>query len=112
MKSVLYSLAFLLMAAVLQAYLPWWIMPLAAAVLSFGFGMKPLPAFGLSFLLAALLWGGYAAYINSLNEGLMAHQIGQLFGGLSGGMMVIVTALFGGLFAGIAGLAGSYSRTL
>jgi len=112
MKPILYSVAFLLMAAVLQVYFPWWIMPLAAAVLSFGFGMKPLAAFGLSFLLAALLWGGYAGYINSLNEGLMASQMGQLFGGLDGAVMVIVTALFGGIFAGIAGLAGSYCRTV
>jgi len=110
MKILLYAVAFILMATALQVYFPWWIMPVVAVALSFGFGLKPFAAFGITFLLAALLWGGYAGYVNNLNDGLMADKVGQLFGGLSGGVLIVVTAVFGGLFAGLGGLVGGLGR--
>jgi ABC-type multidrug transport system fused ATPase/permease subunit len=110
MKILFYSLVFILLAVGLQLILPWWIISLIALGLSYAFGLKPLPAFLLSFLLAALVWGVHAAYINHLNEGLMAARIGDLFGGLSGSVMVAVTAVFAGLFAGIGALIGSLGK--
>ncbi|MCB0569438.1 MAG: hypothetical protein KDC66_06740 [Phaeodactylibacter sp.] len=112
MKTVLYIIAFILAGAGLQMLLPWWSMPLAAAVLALGFNLKAWPAFLGGFLGAALLWGGYAAYINLLNEGIMAGRIGNLFGGLSATMAVLLTAIFGGLFGGLGGLVGSLARNI
>jgi hypothetical protein len=112
MKNLLYIIALILFGMGLQLMLPWWIMPIAAAVLALGFNLKAWPAFWGGFLAAALLWGGYAAYINWLNDGIMAGRMGQLLGGLSAPLMVVVTAAFGGLFSGLGGLLGSLGRNL
>ena len=87
MKTTLFIIALILMGAGIQMVLPWWMLPVAAAVLALGFNLKPGAAFLGGFLGAALLWGGYAAYVNILNEGLMAGRMGSLFGGLSAPMM-------------------------
>lgn len=112
MKPIFYIIALMVLAFGLQQFLPWWSMPLAAAVLALIFGLKPLNGFVLGFLGAALLWGGYAGIINLSNEGILATQMGQLFGGLNGLLIVLVTALFGGLFGGLGALVGSFARDI
>lgn len=111
-KIILYVIALILTGAGIQMVLPWWILPLWVAALALGFNLKAWPAFLGGFLGAALLWGGYAAYINSVNQGLLAGRIGELFGGLSAPLMVLATALFGGLFGGLGGLVGSLARNM
>ncbi len=112
MKVTLYIIALILIGAGLQMVFPWWMMPLAAAVLALGFNLKAWPAFLGGLLGAALLWGGYAAYLNTLNQGVMAGRIGELFGGQSATAVVLLTALFGGFFGGLGGLAGSLARNI
>jgi hypothetical protein len=112
MKNLLYIVALILFGMGLQMALPWWSIILAAAVLALGFNLKAWPAFWGGFLAVALLWGSYAAYINVLNEGLLAGRMGELLGGLSAPLMVLVTALFGGIFGGLGGLLGSLARNL
>lgn len=110
MKSTYYILSLLLLGAILQYFFPWWTMPLAAALLAVAFRLLPGQAFLAALLGAALLWGGYAAYLNALNEGILAARMGGLFGGLGAGMMVALTALFGGLFGALGGWVGSLAN--
>ena len=111
-KYLLYFILILVLAAIIQLFLPWWSMPLLAIVLAYTLKVKPTIAFLGGFLAAIFLWGGYALYINIANDGIMSDRIGQLFGGLSGNTMVVISAVFGGLFTGLAGLVGSQCRYL
>ena len=111
-KYLLYFILILVLAAIVQLFLPWWSMPLLAIILAYTLNVKPAPAFLGGFLAAALLWGAYALYINMANDGIMSNRIGQLFGGLGGNVMVIISAVFGGVFTGLAGLVGSQCRYL
>jgi hypothetical protein len=112
MKVLFYIITLIVVGFGLQLFLPWWSMPLAAAVLAILFGLNPQKGFISGFLGAALLWGCYAAFTNLSNEGILASQMGQLFGGISGLLMVLVTTFFGGLFGGLGALVGSLSREL
>ncbi|MCG8330306.1 MAG: hypothetical protein MI974_21590 [Chitinophagales bacterium] len=112
MKHLLYFILVLALAAIIQLFLPWWSMPLLAIILAYILKVKPAAAFLGGFLAAIFLWGGYAFYLNMANESIMANRIGQLFGGLGGNTMVIIAAVFGGLFTGLAGLVGSQCRYL
>ena len=110
MKIIVYILALIFLGGLLQHYLPWWTLPLAAFLLAPGFRFSPGEAFLAGFLGAALLWGGNAAYFNALNDGILAARMGGLFGGLGPDMMVLLTAFFGGLFGGLGAWTGSLAR--
>ena len=110
MKITIYILLLILIGGILQNFLPWWALPLAAFLLALGFRLQPWQAFLAGFLGAALLWGGYAAYLNVLNEGILAARMGGLFGGLGPNAMVVLTAFFGGLFGGLGAWTGSLAR--
>lgn len=110
MKTLTYTLSLIVLGTVLQYFLPWWSLPFAAFVLALGFRLSPGQALGAGFLGAALLWGGYAAYINVLNEGILAARMGGLFGGLGTGMMVLLTATLGGLFGALGAWTGSLAK--
>lgn len=110
MKTAIYILSLIAFGAILQYFLPWWSLPLLAFLLALGFHLKPAQAFLAGFLGAALMWGGYAGYLNVLNDSILAARMGGLFGGLGPGMMVLLTACFGGLFGGLGAWTGSLAR--
>lgn len=110
MKITAYILALILLGTLLQYFLPWWSLPVAAFLLALWFPLLPGRAFMAGFLGAALVWGAYAGYISSLNDGILATRMGGLFGGMGPLMMVLATAVFGGLFGGLGAWAGSLAR--
>ncbi|RME93363.1 MAG: hypothetical protein D6772_15995 [Bacteroidetes bacterium] len=101
----------LFMAAILHQFLPWYSIVLAGLA---GGLLFPLPGsskvFGMGFLAGLLLWGGYAAYLNALNEGILATRLGETFGGLSASMLVAVTGLLGAIYAGLGVWVGALGR--
>ena len=76
-------------------YLEWWGIVIVTGVLALWIEAGPLRSFLAGFLGAALLWGGMAWYLNTGNEGIMAGRIGELFGGVPAGGLIILTALIG-----------------
>lgn len=112
MKLLSFALVFLILSVSLQFFLPWWTMPLAAALTALVMNVEPLPAFTVACMVAVLSWGGYAAYLDYQNTSILSARMGQLFGGLSPILLILVTATFAGLFGGLAALAGSYARRL
>ena len=99
--------------ALLHQFLPWWsiwvtglltglILPTEGAVKAFAVGIVG----------GALLWGGYAFWLNLQNEGVMASRMGELFGGQSPLTLVLLTALFGGLFGGLGTLCAYFGKML
>ncbi|MBO0360325.1 hypothetical protein J0X19_20360 [Hymenobacter sp. BT186] len=104
-------LLILVLAFVAQLFLPWWVItPLCfglAAALN-GTGGK---AFWAGFLGVGLGWLLLAGWLTIRNDGLLAHRVAQLLplGGNSW-LLVSVTAVVGGLVAGLAALAGAWAR--
>lgn len=108
MQKIFYAtLAILVGGAVGQSLLAWWSLPVLAALIALIFRMRPRPALLGGFLGGLLLWGGYAAILNVQNDGILSVRIGELFGGLSGGMLVFITGLFGAIFAALGAGTGS-----
>lgn len=109
-KTLSATIAILVGGAVGQGLLAWWSLPVLAALIALIFRMRPRPALLGGFLGGLLLWGGYAAILNAQNEGIMSGRIGELFGGLSGMLLVLFTGLFGGIFASLGAWTGSLAR--
>ncbi len=110
MKTALYILSLILLGGALQLFLPWWSLAVAAFLLALWFPFSPREAFLAAFLGAALLWGGYAGYLNMLNDGILAGKMGELFGVSGAWTMVLTAGLFGGLFGGLGAWTASLAR--
>lgn len=112
MRFILFFVFLLVAGYVGHQFLPWWGIVVLAALLSFIFRLQVKGSFWTGFLAVALLWGGYAAMLNVANEGILSDRIGQLFGGLNGFILILITGIIGGIFGGLGALTGSLGRTL
>lgn len=92
-------------------YLPWW----SIALIAFGVALLIPPGPGLGFLSGFLgiflLWGLLAFWIDIKNQGILSGKISQLLPlGGSSVLLILVTALLGGLVGGFAAMAGGSLR--
>ena len=89
----------------------WWAIAIAGFVVAVLIHQQPVKSFLTGFIALLLLWGGLSWWIDMKNEHVLSHKMASLlpFGG-SVFIMIMVTALLGGLVAGFASMAGSYLR--
>lgn len=109
MKFVVSVLLTALLSFISGLYLPWWGFALVSFGLSALIAQKPGWSFLSGFLALFLLWGALAWTTDSRNNGILSHKIAQIFP-LQGSsfLLIVVTALVGGLVSGVAALSGSY----
>ena len=112
MRFILLVAAILLFGFITQQILPWWTILLLTGLLGLFFDLSTAQRFSAGFLAVFLLWGGYAFYLNMMNEGMLSEKMGILFGGLSGGILLLLTALLGGIIGGLGALTGSLGYAL
>ncbi|WP_153800691.1 hypothetical protein [Foetidibacter luteolus] len=92
-------------------FLPWWSFAATSFIVAVIVHQKAASAFLAGFAGLFLLWGMHALLLDSANNHLLATKIAQVLGiGSSAFMLVLVTALVGGLVSGFAALAGSFTR--
>ncbi|MBS1580332.1 MAG: hypothetical protein JST94_02135 [Bacteroidetes bacterium] len=95
----------------LFSIIPWWSCALCSLLVALSVHQKPSKAFLSGFLALFLLWGIMALIIDFRNEHILATKIaGVLPLGGSAYVVILVTAIVGGLVAGLAALTGSYLR--
>ena len=113
MKPVVTLLLTALVSFVLCLYLDWWAIALAAFLVALVIPQKPWVSFLTGFMALALLWGIMAIWIDTNNGHILSHKMAALlpFGG-SVFLLILSTALTGGLVAGFAALAASYLRSI
>jgi DNA-binding transcriptional regulator of glucitol operon len=109
MKFVQSLLLLLVINAILQCFLPWYIIvPIGFAVGYFS-GLSRLSAFGVGFLSVFLLWVGYALYMDNANNHILSTKVAQILAALTGGSRVgllLLTGIIGGLVSGLATWSG------
>lgn len=98
-------------AFVAQLFLPWWVITPLCFALAAWRGLSGGRSFVAGFLGVGLGWLLLASWLSLRNEGLLAHRVAQLLPlGGQGWLLVIVTAVIGGLVGGLAALAGAWLR--
>jgi len=108
---MLLFLLILIITALAQLFLPWWIVAPVAFLLAAGLGRTGGRSFLAGFAGVGLGWAVVAAWRNVGNDGLLAHRVAQLLPlGGSSWALVLVTAIVGGLVGGVAALAGCWLR--
>lgn len=108
-------LLFLLIALlgfILQFFLPWWIIAIVAFILAFWKGPSASKAFLAGFLAIVAVWAAMTTFTHIRTEGILTSRIAALFSLPVPALLIVVTALIGGLVGGIAALSGFYVRQL
>lgn len=92
-------------------FFTWWSFAVTSFVVAAFIPQKAGFAFLAGFLGLFLLWGLLAMYIDSANGHLLSQKIAVLLP-LNGSsiLLILVTALIGGLVSGFAALSGSLVR--
>lgn len=103
------------LSALLQTFLPWWTIAIAALVVAYFLQQKSGLAFVAGFFGVFVLWVGYAYFLSSANDNLLAAKITELLKALTQGSVLglyLLTGLIGGLVGGFAALSGSLAGKL
>jgi TRAP-type uncharacterized transport system fused permease subunit len=92
--------------------LPWWWVAVIAFAAALYAGRRPGRTFWSGFGAVFLVWVILALFKSVPNQHLMATRVAALFGLPHWLLLLGLTALIGGLVAGLAALSGLYVRRL
>jgi hypothetical protein len=103
-----------LVCLILQFFLPWWIIAPVAFLMALWKARSAGHAFGAGFSAIFILWIMMALVHSIPNENLLANRVGQMLMlpdlSFNWILVLLITGIIGGLAAGLAALAGFYSR--
>ena len=113
MRFILATLLTVTLSFIAGLYTPWW----SIAIISFLVALLIKQRYGLAFVSGFLgiflFWGLLAFWIDVKNNGVLSHKIAAIFPlGGSSVLLILVTALVGGLVGGFAAMSGSSLRPL
>jgi len=93
-------------------WLPWWWIAFAGFISGVMIAQSPGKAFLGGFTGIFLLWSLLAWWIDIQNKGILSHKIALIFP-LSGNsfLLILVTAIVGGLVSGLGSVTGSLLRS-
>ncbi|HEY0356637.1 MAG TPA: hypothetical protein VGC29_10555 [Flavisolibacter sp.] len=111
MKLIVSILLIAALGFIAGIFLPWW----SIAIVAFLVALLIPQHIGLGFLSGFLgifiMWAIVATWIDIKNQGILSNKIAQLLPlGGSSVLLVLVTAIVGGLVGGFAAMAGSSLR--
>lgn len=101
-----------ILSLILQFFLPWWIIAIIAFGAAYWKASSGKIAFLSGFLAILTLWTIMSAFIHIRTGGVLSDRIAALFFLPSPLLLIIVTALIGGLVGGMAALSGFFARQL
>ena len=111
MKFIVSIILIALLSFAACLYLPWWSIAIVALIVSALIPQSSGISFLAGFLALFLLWGGLTFWISNNNEHILAHKVSLLIIKMdSPYLLMLITALIGGLVAGLAALTGSFLR--
>lgn len=113
MKNVFFASLFILIVGNVSHFFgPWWAIVIIAAVAILLFPMGAARALAVGTAAGSMLWWLNAIWMNTVNTGVLAGKIGQVFQGVPALQLLAATALLGGLLGGLGALTGAYGRLL
>ncbi|MCF0062049.1 hypothetical protein LXM26_11140 [Dyadobacter sp. LJ419] len=100
----------LLITALLQIVAPWWVVAVVPFIVFLIRPGRASHAFWTGFAAIAVLWMAYGFYLHFISDGAMSDRIAGIFSLPNGIILLLVSALVGGLTGGLAALSGQLVR--
>lgn len=111
MKFLIAIILTALLAFVGGLWFPWWSIAIASFIVALAIPLRPWRGFLAGFLGIFILWALISFIIDIKNQSLLSEKIATVLP-LGGNtfLLILVTALIGGLVGGFGALTGSYLR--
>lgn len=111
MKFIISILLIALLSFAACLYLPWWSIAIVAFIVAALIPQSTGMSFLTGFLALFLLWGILSFWMSSSNEHILAHKISLVILTIDNPyLLMVVTALIGGIIAGFAAMTASFLR--
>ena len=111
MKFIVSLLLIMLLSFAACLYFPWWSIAIVAFIVAALIPQGAGKSFFTGFLALFLLWGGLSFWISNNNDHILAHKVSLLILKIdSPYLLMLATALIGGVVAGFAAMTGSFLR--
>jgi hypothetical protein len=111
MKFIVSLLLIMLLSFAACLYFPWWSIAIVAFIVAALIPQGAGKSFFTGFLALFLLWGGLSFWISNPNHHILAHKVSLLILKIdSPYLLMLATALIGGVVAGFAAMTGSFLR--
>ena len=107
---MLIALLVALAAWTLSLFLPWWSLAIPCLIFGAWLGERAGLSFIFGFLGIGGLWLLQTLIIEIQNNGILTERIADLFSLPNGLLLILITALVGGLAGGISTLTGYLGR--
>jgi len=110
MKFLINTVSIAIAGGLLSLVLPWWVIAIVAFVVAAISRSGVVAGFFAGFAGGALLWGAASFWIDSQNNGILSAKIASFVQLPEPALLIAITAVVGGLVAGLAGATGSLLR--
>jgi len=94
---------------ILQYFLPWWTLVIGAGLGGYLFGTNGWTSFLSGFIGVGLLWLVTAMVVDMQTNSILTEKVAQLFPTKTPALLMVLTAVVGGLTGGFAALTGANS---
>ena len=111
-NTLLVALVIFMLGNFCRLGLPWWCLAPIAAVIGWLLSKNGWSAFFGGLLGGFFLWSFTAWLVDRSNGGILSAKVGQLFMGLEGLQLILVTGILGGLLAALGGLTGRWAKEM
>ena len=113
MKSLIIPTILIAIASIIiMAWTPWWTIAIVAFIVGAAMITQPIKGFLGGFVAGFIVWVACIFYLDSGNQISASSMMGEVIGGLSGFMVVVVSGLIGGLVSGLGAMSGVYGRLI
>ncbi len=103
MKFIIKLISILGLCYLLQLILPFWVVAIVAFLVNLAIKTGAWSSFLSGFIAVSLLWFVVATGIDNRTDSILTDKIAALFS-VSSFLLTVITALIGGLVAGMGGL--------
>jgi len=92
-------------------FLTWWTVAIAAFLVAVLIPLPPLRSFLNGFIAVFLLWLALAFFMDVRNDHILANRMSEMILKVRNPFLIgLVSAIIGGITAGLGGLSGSFLR--
>ena len=99
-------------AYLMQLYFPWWSVVIASFLISLILSSKGWNSFFSGFIGVGVLWFILAFRIDTASDSILTDKVAAIFSLPNAFILILVTALIGGIAGGFGALAGSHFRSI
>lgn len=112
MKTIIIIILIAILSYISNLFIPiWWFFAIISFAVSFAFGKNAASAFFAGFIAIFALWF-YLFLLGSVNNNfLLVNKMTSLIGLPHSSLLILLSAVIGGLVSGLASLSGYFLKT-